>query len=220
MPSPSPSTSSVSNQKKERAGDALPQPPLPPIKSPLVGKGSSVTQPAPLSNSCTKLPFQQHCNVIIKTYIFISLNFQWGLLNRILIDLMKTVVRQMMIMVMKKMMMMMMMLTSYLKTVVCRSSDVAWKSRETQSTDNKANIRVGQLMMIMTILTRNWVDLWWEGKFSWVIVLNHTRLLAFLCAWNYIWAQIKMTGETPEVRSDKRKPREDRQNHRYQRYHG
>ena len=27
-----------------------------------------------------------------------------------------------------------------------------------------------------------------------------------------------MTGETPEVRSDKRKPREDRQNHRYHRY--
>ena len=25
----------------------------------------------------------------------------------------------------------------------------------------------------------------------------------------------KMTGETPEVRSNKRKPREDRQNHRY-----
>ena len=29
----------------------------------------------------------------------------------------------------------------------------------------------------------------------------------------------KMTGETPEVRSDKRLPREDRQNQRYQRYH-
>ena len=26
-------------------------------------------------------------------------------------------------------------------------------------------------------------------------------------------AETKMTGETPEVRSDKRKPREDRQNH-------
>ena len=26
-----------------------------------------------------------------------------------------------------------------------------------------------------------------------------------------------MTGETPEVRSDKRKPREDRENHRYHR---
>ena len=31
---------------------------------------------------------------------------------------------------------------------------------------------------------------------------------------------LKMTGETPEVGSDKRKPREDRQNHRYHRYHG
>ena len=30
----------------------------------------------------------------------------------------------------------------------------------------------------------------------------------------------KMTGETPEVLSDKRKPREDRQNHRYHRYNG
>ena len=30
---------------------------------------------------------------------------------------------------------------------------------------------------------------------------------------------LKMTGETPEVRSDKRKPREDRQNQRYHRYH-
>ena len=28
-----------------------------------------------------------------------------------------------------------------------------------------------------------------------------------------------MTGETPGVRSDKRKPREDRENHRYHRYH-
>ena len=49
-------------------------------------------------------------------------------MNRIVIDLMKmmrTVVRQMMIMVMMKMMRMVMMMTSYLKTVVCRSSDVA-----------------------------------------------------------------------------------------------
>ena len=30
----------------------------------------------------------------------------------------------------------------------------------------------------------------------------------------------QMTGETPEVRFDKRKPREDRQNHRCHRYHG
>ena len=29
-----------------------------------------------------------------------------------------------------------------------------------------------------------------------------------------------MTGENPEVRSDKRKPREDRQNYRYHRYDG
>ena len=28
-----------------------------------------------------------------------------------------------------------------------------------------------------------------------------------------------MTGETPEVRSDKKKPREDRQNHRYHGFH-
>ena len=32
--------------------------------------------------------------------------------------------------------------------------------------------------------------------------------------------KIKMTGETQELRSDKRKPREDRQNNRYHRYHG
>ena len=30
---------------------------------------------------------------------------------------------------------------------------------------------------------------------------------------------VKMTGETMEVRSDKRKPREDRRNHRYHGYH-
>ena len=37
------------------------------------------------------------------------------------------------------------------------------------------------------------------------------------------WVEVKMTVETPEVRSDKWKPREDRQNHRYHRsyrYHG
>ena len=34
-----------------------------------------------------------------------------------------------------------------------------------------------------------------------------------------IWApSLKMTRETPEVRSDIRKPTEDRQNHRYNRY--
>ena len=37
-----------------------------------------------------------------------------------------------------------------------------------------------------------------------------------------IWLvlKVKMTGKTPEVRSDKRKPREDTQNHRYHRYNG
>ena len=29
---------------------------------------------------------------------------------------------------------------------------------------------------------------------------------------------LKMTGETPEVHSNKKKPKEDRQNHRYHRY--
>ena len=32
--------------------------------------------------------------------------------------------------------------------------------------------------------------------------------------------ELKITGETPEIRSDKRKPREDRQNHISHRYHG
>ena len=35
----------------------------------------------------------------------------------------------------------------------------------------------------------------------------------------YMTSYVKMTGENPEVRSDKRKPREDGQNHRYHRYH-
>ena len=52
----------------------------------------------------------------------------------------------------------------------------------------------------------------------------------FICVANFgIWddsfgfpedSNVKMTGETPEERSNKRKPREDRQNHRYHRYHG
>ena len=33
--------------------------------------------------------------------------------------------------------------------------------------------------------------------------------------WGCLNTEKKMTGETPEVRSNKRKPREDRQNHRY-----
>ena len=36
------------------------------------------------------------------------------------------------------------------------------------------------------------------------------------CECNY-WGKERITGEFPEVRSDKKKPREDRQNHRYHR---
>ena len=44
---------------------------------------------------------------------------------------------------------------------------------------------------------------------------SHRGARQSCCLPRHSQVMIKMTGETPEVRSDKRKPREDRQNHRY-----
>ena len=38
--------------------------------------------------------------------------------------------------------------------------------------------------------------------------------------YSFVTTLKKMTGETPRVRSDKKKPREDRQIDRYHKYHG
>ena len=77
---------------------------------------------------------------------------------------------------------------------------------------------------------------WFKGVFFITKVLRFRRpspyyvVVSHVTGWNIktkvcykIWRfppNTKMTGETPEVRSDKRKPREDRQNHRYHRYYG
>ena len=52
--------------------------------------------------------------------------------------------------------------------------------------------------------------------------INQNRALLSAQTSNFVEKKIlftntllKMTAETPEVRSDKRKPREDRENHRY-----
>ena len=49
------------------------------------------------------------------------------------------------------------------------------------------------------------------------IIIDTSPLQLLHSALMTVMLELKMTGETPEVRSDKRKPREDRQNQRYHR---